>query len=95
MGGEGIPGKEFLAPAVSSGVVIPIMYLTGNSNTFERGKDSIDFSSGGVLEDRETLDEAADRLMEWILKVASGAKTKAETIRFDDPIELYFQGPSL
>lgn len=36
MGGQGIPGREFPAPAVSSGVVIPIMYLTGNSNTYER-----------------------------------------------------------
>ncbi|MBN1685291.1 MAG: UxaA family hydrolase, partial [Spirochaetales bacterium] len=95
MGGQGIPGREFTAPAVSSGVVIPIMYLTGNSNTYERGRDIIDFSSGPVLEDRETLDEAAERLLDWILKVASGAKTKAETINFDDPIELYFQGPSL
>ncbi len=95
MGGQGIPGREFPAPAVSSGVVIPIMYLTGNSHTFERAKDIIDFSSGTVLEDRETLDEAAERLLDWILKVASGAKTKAETIRFEDPIELYFQGPSL
>ena len=95
MGGQGIPGREFPAPAVSSGVVIPIMYLTGNSNTYERAKDTIDFSSGAVLEDRETPDEAAERLLNWILKVASGAKTKAETIRFEDPIELYFQGPSL
>lgn len=95
MGGQGIPGREFTSPAVSSGVVIPIMYLTGNSNTYERGKDTIDFCSGTVLEEKETLDEAADRLLEWILKVASGAKTRAETIRFEDPIELYFQGPSL
>jgi altronate dehydratase large subunit len=95
MGGQGIPGRAFPAPAVSSGVVIPIMYLTGNSNTYERAQDTIDFNSGTVLEDLETPDEAADRLLDWILKVASGAKTKAETIRFADPIELYFQGPSL
>jgi len=95
MGGQGIPGREFPAPAVSSGIVIPIMYLTGNSNTYDRARDIIDFSSGPVLEDLETLDEAADRLLDWILKVASGAKTRAETIRFYDPVELYLQGPSL
>ncbi|RJQ51535.1 MAG: D-galactarate dehydratase [Desulfobacteraceae bacterium] len=95
MGGQGVPGREFPAPAVSSGVVIPIMYLTGNSKTYERACDTIDFSSGSVLDDLETLDEAADRLLNEILTVASGARTKAETIRFDDPIELYLQGPSL
>jgi len=95
MGGQGIPGRAFPAPAVSSGVVIPIMYLTGNSNTYERAKDIIDFSSGAVLEDQITLDEAAEQLLDRIIKIASGAKTKAETIRFQDPIELYLQGPSL
>jgi altronate dehydratase large subunit len=95
MGGQGIPGKEFPVPAVSSGIVTPIMYLTGNSQTYERAKDSIDFSCGSILEDSETLDEAGERLLNWILKVASGVKTKAETIKYDDPIELYLQGPSL
>jgi altronate dehydratase large subunit len=95
MGGQGIPGKEFPAPAVSSGVVTPIMYLTGNSKTYERAQDTIDFSSGTVLEDLETLDEASERLLGSILKIASGAKTRAETINYQDPIELYFQGPSL
>jgi altronate dehydratase len=71
------------------------MYLTGNSNTYERAKDTIDFSSGTVLEDLETIDEAGERLLNWILKVASGVKTKAETIKYEDPIELYLQGPSL
>ena len=95
MGGQGIPGVEFPAPAVSSGIVIPIMYLTGNSRTFKRANDIIDFNSGTVLDDLETLDEAANRLRKWVLKVASGAKTRAETINYEDPIELYLQGPVL
>jgi len=95
MGGQGIPGNEFPAPAVSSGVVIPIMYLTGNRNTYKRAKDIIDFNSSTVLEDLETLDEVGERLLNWILKVGSGAKTKAETINYEDPIELYLQGPVL
>jgi altronate dehydratase large subunit len=95
MGGQGIPGREFPAPAVSSGVVIPIMYLTGNSNTFVRAEDTIDFNSGTVLEDLESMDDVSERLINWVLKVASGAKTKAETINFDDPIELYLHGPVL
>lgn len=95
MGGQGIPGRAFPAPAVSSGVVIPIMYLTGNSKTYERAQDTIDFNSGTVLEDLETMDDVSERLLNWVLKVASGAKTKAETINYDDPIELYLEGPVL
>ena len=75
--------------------MIPIMYLTGNSNTCERAKDTIDFNSGTVLEDLESMDEIGKRLLNWVLKVASGAKTRAETINYDDPIELYLQDPVL
>ena len=95
MGGQGIPGREFPAPAVSSGVVIPIMYLTGNSNTYKRAEDIIDFNSGTVLDDLESMDEVSERLLNWIIKVASGTKTKAETINYEDPIELYLHGPVL
>lgn len=47
------------------------------------------------LEDLESMDDVSERLINWVLKVASGAKTKAETINFDDPIELYLHGPVL
>ncbi len=95
MGGAGVPGREFPLPAVSSGIVTPIMYLTGNFNTYERAEDNIDFNSGTVLQDLETPEEAADRLLKMILQIASGARTKAETFNHQDPVELYFQGPSL
>ena len=75
--------------------MIPIMYLTGNSNTYERAKDTIDFNSGTVLEDLESMDEVGKRLLNCVLMVASGAKTRAETINYDDTIELYLQGPVL
>jgi altronate dehydratase large subunit len=95
MGGAGVPGREFPLPAVSSGIVTPIMYLTGNHETFERAEDNIDFNSGTILQDLETPEEVADRLLKMILMIASGAKTKAETFNHQDPVELYFQGPSL
>ena len=95
MGGQGLPGREFHLPAVSSGIVAPMMYLTGNFNTYERAPDNIDFNSGTILQDLETPREASDRLLKMILQIASGAKTKAETFNHQDPVELFFQGPSL
>ena len=95
MGGEGIPGVEFPLPAFNSGLIIPLMYLTGNNRTFERSRDNIDFNSGTILKDIETPDAAGDRLLDMILKIASGTKTKAETLNYQDPLELYFQGPCL
>ncbi|MBW2637971.1 MAG: UxaA family hydrolase [Deltaproteobacteria bacterium] len=95
MGGAGVPGMDFPLPAVSSGIVTPIMYLTGNYNTYERARDNIDFNSGTILQDMETPQEASARLLDMILQIASGAKTKAETFNHQDPVELYFQGPNL
>jgi altronate dehydratase large subunit len=95
MGGEGVPGVEFPLPAYNSGLIIPLMYLTGNNGTYERAGDNIDFNSGTILKDIETPDEAGDRLLDMILKIASGMKTKAETLNYQDPLELFFQGPFL
>jgi altronate dehydratase len=95
MGGEGVPGVEFPLPAFNSGLIIPLMYLTGNNGTYERASDNIDFNSGTILKDIETPDEAGDRLLDMILKIASGMKTKAETLDYQDPLELFFQGPFL
>jgi len=95
MGGAGVPGMNFPLPAVSSGIVTPIMYLTGNYNTYERARDNMDFNSGTILQDMETPQEASARLLDMILQIASGAKTKAETFNYQDPVELYFQGPNL
>jgi len=95
LGGQGVPGPDFPPPAISSGIVAPIMYLTGNSQTYSRNTDMFDFNSGTVLENSESYEACVDRLLKQILEIASGAKTRAETINYDDPIELYFQGPCL
>jgi len=71
------------------------MYLAGNYNTYERALGNIDFNSGTILQDMETPQEASARLLDMILHIASGAKTKAETFNYQDPVELYFQGPNL
>ena len=34
--------------------------------------------AGGVAEGKETLDEAGDRLLDFVLKIASGEKTLSE-----------------
>ena len=95
MGGVYVLGAEFPFPVMSSGIVTPIMYLTGNYNTYEQARDNIDFNSGTILQDMETPQEASARLVDMILQIASGAKTKAETFNYQDPVEPYFQGPNL
>jgi len=65
-----MPGPYPAMPAVSSGIVSPLMYATGNPRTYEKAQDSIDFNSGTVLEGKETVEQAADRLWEHIIGLA-------------------------
>lgn len=64
-------GTPFGAPA-------PTVKLATNTALAERKKDWIDFNAGTVAEGRETLDEAGNRLLDYVLAVASGEQTLAE-----------------
>ncbi len=64
-------GTPFGAPA-------PTVKLSTNTALFEKKRGWIDFNTGTVAEGAETLDEAGDRLLDYVLRVASGEKTLAE-----------------
>lgn len=95
VGGAGLSEIDPSIAAYNTSIITPFMYITGNSNTFKKAEDDIDFNSGLVFEGKETLEEASERLLEKIIDVASGTKTKMETINYEDPIELDFKGPKL
>ncbi|MBO6158501.1 MAG: altronate dehydratase [Firmicutes bacterium] len=63
-------GTPFGAPA-------PTVKISTNTALYENKNNWIDFNAGSVAEG-EPLDEAGKRLMDYVLRVASGEKTKAE-----------------
>ena len=63
-------GTPFGAPA-------PTVKISTNTALYEKKKGWIDFNAGSVAEG-ESLDDAGDRLLEYVLRVASGEQTKAE-----------------
>lgn len=64
-------GTPFGAPA-------PTMKLATNTPLAQKKPGWIDFNAGVVADGTRTLDEAAQDLMELVLEVASGKKTRAE-----------------
>ena len=60
--------------------IAPVIKITGNARTAKQMADNIDLDVSGIIDDSETLDEAADRLFAEVLDVASGRETKAETL---------------
>ena len=94
MGGMALPENPPM-PAISTGLVAPILYASGNPRTAAKAADEIDFNAGLVLEKKETIAEAGERLIKHICDIASGRKTKSETWRYQDPVEIFLRGPNL
>jgi altronate dehydratase large subunit len=60
--------------------IAPVIKITGNARTAKTMADNTDVDVSGVLEKAESLDEAADRLLDEILAVCSGKETAAERL---------------
>lgn len=89
MGGGGFLEDTLLSPNL--GIVAPVIWCTANSFAYEAAKESIDFYSGPVIEGKETIEEAGERLIELARRIASGMFTKTETLRYQDPVQVYLQ----
>ena len=63
-------GTPFGAPA-------PTVKISTNTPLYEKKNNWIDFNAGTVAQG-ESLDDAGDRLLDYVLRVASGEETKAE-----------------
>jgi altronate hydrolase len=65
--------------------ISPVVKISSNSVLAERMSDIIDFNAGTVISGEKTIPEAADELLEFIIKVASGdVKTKADQLNQND-----------
>jgi altronate dehydratase large subunit len=62
--------------------IAPVIKITGNARTAASMADNIDLDVSGVLDDRETLDAAASRLLDEVIAVCSGRETAAERLGF-------------
>jgi altronate dehydratase large subunit len=87
LGGGGFLGDTILFPSPSG--VAPLFWTTANRNTFQLAGESIDFFSGTVIEGKETIEQCGEKLCRLVREVASGSMCKAETIKYQDPVEIY------
>ena len=69
--------------------VAPLVKVTGNSKTFARMRDDMDFDAGRVLSGELSLDAAADELQSMIVDVARGAPSKPEALGHREYFVMY------
>jgi altronate hydrolase len=65
--------------------VSPVIKLSTNTRIYERMPDIIDINCGSIIEGTETIPQAADRILNYIMEVASGnIQPKAVLLGQDD-----------
>jgi altronate hydrolase len=60
--------------------ISPVIKVTGNSLTFRRMREDMDFDAGRVLSGEMVLDEAGNELLALVQQVAAGAPSKPEAL---------------
>lgn len=65
---------------VVGSAVSPVLKITGNSKTFARMREDMDFDAGRVLSGERTMDELTEELTDLVVQTAAGALTKAEQL---------------
>ena len=75
--------------------IVPVIKVAGNPAKVRVMKDHIDLDASGVLTGQTTLDEVGQKIYDALLAVGSGKKVKAETLKYDQTVEIYTTGPTI
>lgn len=79
-------GTPFASP-------VPTIKISSNTQLADKKKNWIDFNCGDMVEN-SSLEKSSERLFDYVLKVASGKKVKAEEAGFHD-MAIFKQGVTL
>lgn len=65
--------------------IAPVVKVSSNTELATKMSDIIDIDTGGIIKGEKTIEEMADEMLEFIIKVASGdVKTKAAILNQND-----------
>lgn len=60
--------------------IAPLIKVTGNSETYQKLEDDMDFNAGRILDGETSLDESARELLDLVIQTAGGKPTKPEQL---------------
>lgn len=65
--------------------IAPVVKISTNTALYEKMKDIIDIDTGDIIAGKETIEQTGERVLDYIIKVASGEiKVKADMQKHDD-----------
>ncbi len=75
--------------------IAPVVKVASNSKLFSKMHDIMDFNTGGIIEGSESIPAAAERLMDFVIAVASGETTVKAVLNNQDDFIPWKRGVSL
>ncbi len=65
--------------------IAPVLKLSSNTMLYKKMTDIIDIDTGTIIDGQETIEQAGERILEYIISVANGQiKAKADANKHDD-----------
>ena len=75
--------------------IAPVVKLSTNTKTFEKMSDIIDLNCGTIIEGEESIEEAAHRILNYVIQVASGEVVPKAVLLGQDDFIPWRRGVSL
>ena len=75
--------------------ITPVIMLSGNTVLFNKMHDIIDIDTGTIIEGKETTEQAGERILEYIIKTASGEIEVSAVRHLQNDFILWKRGVSL
>lgn len=75
--------------------VAPVVKLSSNTVLYEKMHDIIDINTGTIIEGEETIEQAGERILEYLIRAASGEEVPASIRNGQDDFIPWKRGVSL
>jgi altronate hydrolase len=75
--------------------IAPVIKLSSNTTLYNKMPDIIDINTGTVIDGEETIEQAGQRILEYVVKVASGEEIAASVRNGQDDFIPWKRGVSL
>jgi altronate hydrolase len=65
--------------------IAPVVKISTNTHLYNKMNDIIDFNTGSIIAGEETIQQAGERMLDYVIQLASGElRAKADILKHDD-----------
>jgi altronate dehydratase large subunit len=75
--------------SVVGSAISPVLKICANPDTYRRMSEDMDVNAGSILDGRATLDEVGAEILDAVVRVSSGERSRSEAMRHQEFILTY------